>query len=69
MSPAPKVPWCDYGVMLREIAVANPLLIEVGLRMPNKNITVRYFDWLQRKGLIRLKTSAEIMAQEPQATA
>jgi len=55
--------------MLREIAVCHPFLISVGLRIPNRKLTYRYFAWLQRWGLIRLKTTAEIMAQKPSALA
>lgn len=67
VASGPKVPWHEYGDMLREIAVGHPFLIAVGLAIPNRKLTYRYFCWLQRKGLIRLKTTAEIMAQTPSA--
>ena len=65
----PAVPWHEYGDMLREIAVCHPFLISIGLNIPNRKLTYRYFSWLQRRGLIRLKTTAEIMAQKPTALA
>lgn len=59
------VPWTAFGPMLREIAVCRPLLVEIGLNLPSKNLTNRYFSWLMDKGMIRLKTTAEILADEP----
>ena len=69
VASGPTVPWHEYGDMLREIAVGHPFLISIGLKIPNRKLTYRYFSWLQRRGLIRLKTTAEIMAQEPTALA
>ena len=65
----PKVPWHEYGDMLREIAVGHPFLISLGLSIPNRKLTCRYFSWLHKRGLIRLKTTVEIMAQVPTALA
>ncbi len=70
MSPSePKVPWHEFGGMLRKVAVGSPFLISIGLNLPTSSLTCLYFSWLHRMGLIRLKTTAEIMAQEPSALA
>jgi hypothetical protein len=65
MDPLPKVPWHEYGEMVREITICRPFLVELGLAMPNSSLRSRYFSWLHRKGLIRLKTTTELMMQEP----
>jgi hypothetical protein len=51
--------------MLPDILVGNPSLISVGLWLYSTPFFDGYFSYLHRKGLIRLKTSAEITSTYP----
>jgi len=61
----PGVPWNAYGSSLRDITVGRRSLISIGLKLPKGKFSERYFDALYQRGMIRLKTEAEIMAEEP----
>lgn len=49
--------------MLPEIVEGTPLLVWAGVLFCPAKFFDDYFTYLQRKGLIRLKTSAEIIGE------
>ena len=62
-----QVPWHAYGAMLPDIVEGNRFLIAIGRPLQNTRFCDRYYSMLERRGLIRLKTSDEIQnATSPQ---
>lgn len=59
-----KVPWRAFGPMLPTLLKGNRFLIAIGMLLVNTPLFERYFSMLQVRGLVRLKTSAEIEKQE-----
>jgi hypothetical protein len=55
-----QVPWHAFGDMLPDIVEGNRFLIAIGRPLQNTRFCNRYYSMLERRGLIRLKTSDEI---------
>lgn len=59
-----KIPWRAFGTMLPTLLNGNRFLIVLGMLLSATPLFERYFSMLQERGLVRLKTSAEIECQE-----
>jgi hypothetical protein len=60
-----QVPWHAFGGMLPDIVEGNRFLVALGRPLQNTRFCDRYYAMLERRGLIRLKTSDEIQNATP----